>query len=87
MRTNEQIKDPSKHIVSIGYHEKGMKMHFSAPKKRNEMCFVHQRITFSGKKMILPRLTESQRNNLVSHGGLFVPGKVPLRRGCSWAVN
>ena len=50
MSTNEQYEKLSKHIVSIGYHEKGMKNAFSAPSQWNEMCFVHQRIIFQGKK-------------------------------------
>ena len=50
MSTNEQYEEPSKHIVSIGNHEKGMKNAFSAPSQWNEMCFVHQRIIFEGKK-------------------------------------
>ena len=25
---NEQYEEPSKHMISIGNHEKGMKMHF-----------------------------------------------------------
>ena len=33
--TNEQYEEPSMHIVSIGNHEKGMKMHFQPP--HNEM--------------------------------------------------
>ena len=28
--TNDQYDEPSKHIISIGNHEKGTKMHFSA---------------------------------------------------------
>ena len=31
VRTNEQCEDPSKHIVSIGNHEKGMKNAFFSP--------------------------------------------------------
>ena len=36
--TNEQYEEPSMHIVSIGNHEKGMKMHFQPP--HNEMKYV-----------------------------------------------
>ena len=31
MSTNEQYEEPSKHIVSIGNHEKGMKNAFFSP--------------------------------------------------------
>ena len=38
MSTNEQYEEPSKHIVSIGNHEKGIEIHFFAP--HNEMKCV-----------------------------------------------
>ena len=36
--TNGQYEEPSKHMISIGNHEKGMKMHFQPP--HNEMKYV-----------------------------------------------
>ena len=50
-------EEPSKHIVSIGNHEKGMKNAFSAPLQWNEMCSFAYGQAGSGDP---PTLTVSQ---------------------------
>ena len=50
MSTNEQYEEPSKHIVSIGNHEKGMMNAFFRPSQWNKMCFCIKESYSKGKK-------------------------------------
>ena len=54
MSTNEQYEEPSKHIVSIGYHEKGMKHAFFSPltMKLNVFCASNNHIPRGGKDKV-----------------------------------